>query len=168
MDVRNLVPRSPARRQPSRLAGQGLEPLFGLQRDVNRIFDDFWARFNGALDGTGAGFPAFGPRTDVAETDEAFEVAVELPGMDEKDLDVAVSDNVLTIRGEKKAEKEDKDRGYYLSERSYGAFHRDIPLPAGVDGDKAKAEYVRGVLTVTLPKTPETREKSKKIKVKAG
>jgi HSP20 family protein len=167
MQIKDLIPWN---RRGSEVARQdeGVHPILGLQREMNRMFDTFWGRFDrpfGMLD------PAFGggmPRADVVETDKAVEVSVELPGMDEKDIDVSLSDDVLTIKGEKKAEREEKKEGCVLSERSFGSVYRTIPLPAGVDSAKAKAEFKKGVLNVTLPKRPEARAKAKKIKVGAG
>ncbi len=142
-------------------------PVFSLRRDVNRIFDDFWRRFDQPFAALGR-FEGAGPRTDIAETEHALEVSVELPGFDQKEIDVALSDNALTIKGERKSEEQQSKKGYYLSERSYGSFYRSIPLPSGVDTDKANAEFKNGVLTVILPKTQETLSRVKKIEVKAN
>jgi HSP20 family protein len=142
-------------------------PVFSLQCDVNRIFEDFWRRFDqpfGAL----ARWDANGPRTDIAETENALEVSVELPGIDQKAIDVSLTDGALTIKGEKKSEREENKKGYHLSERSYGSFYRSIPLPSGVDINKANAEFKNGVLTVTLPKTQEALSRVKKIDVRAS
>jgi HSP20 family protein len=102
---------------------------------------------------------------DVAEMEDEIKVSAELPGLDNEDIDVSLSDDVLTISGEKKEEKEEKGKNYYRSERSYGAFRRDIPLPSQVDADKVDAVFQKGVLTITLPKTAEA--KAKKVTVKA-
>ncbi|MFZ0695116.1 MAG: Hsp20/alpha crystallin family protein [Alphaproteobacteria bacterium] len=148
-------------RMPSR-AGNG-DPLFLFQRDFNRVFDDLlrdFARGNAPL----PAFIANTPRTDVAETETAIEVSVELPGLEEKDVEVSVADDVLTIRGEKKTETDDSKKGYRLAERSYGSFLRSIGLPSGIATDKAEASFKNGVLTVTLPKTPEASPKKIEIK----
>lgn len=159
MPIKDLIPWT--RRDPQMSERQGGDyPVLAMQREINRMFDGFWERFNGQ---NGA-FPC----TDMAETDSEVEVSIELPGIDEKDVDVAIANDVLTIRGEKKGSREEKRKGFYLAERSYGAFHRAIPLPPGVDGDKAKAEFKKGILTISLPKTPEARSKVKKIAVKAA
>lgn len=168
MQISDLIPWSRDRKEVARQQGRSDTPLLSLQRDINRVFDDFWSRFDrsaGALNGL---LSVTGPRTDVTEADGSVEVAVELPGMDEKDIDVSLSDDVLTIRGEKKAEREEKKKGYYLAERTYGSFYRSIPLPPGVDSEKAEAQFKKGVLTVTLPKTPEAQAKVRKIEVKAS
>ncbi len=135
-------------------------PMMSLQRDLNRVFEDFWGRFDSPFGGMTAG----GPRTDISETDEAMLVSVDLPGLDEKDIEVNVTDDMLTIRGERE-EKTDKDGFTSQSRRS---FHRMIPVPPGVDTGKAGAEFKRGVLTVTLPKTEEAKARVKRIDVKAG
>lgn len=140
-------------------------PVLALHREMDRLFDNFWNEFGRPFGGFGgSGFP----RADVAETDKTVEISVELPGLDEKDIDVSVTEDLLTIKGEKKSEREEKDKGYYLSERTFGAFHRAIPLPRGVQSSDAKAEFKKGVLTVTIPKTPEAQSKTKRIEVKAS
>ncbi|GLS28456.1 Hsp20/alpha crystallin family protein [Mesorhizobium albiziae] len=93
---------------------------------------------------------------------------MELPGIDQEDVDVSLTDRALTIKGEKKSEREESRKGYHVSERSYGSFYRSIPLPSGVDTDKANAEFKNGVLTVSLPKTREALSRGKKIEVKAN
>ena len=97
------------------------------------------------------------PNLDLSETKEALTVKVEIPGMDSKDVQVTLQENVLTIKGEKKEEKESKDERYHRVERNYGAFARSVRLPVGVDGSKVEARFKNGVLTVTLPKTPGAR-----------
>ncbi len=104
-------------------------------------------------------------RFDVSETDEAIEMTAELPGIDEKDLELIVSDGVLTLKGEKRAEKEEKEKDYYLSERRYGAFTRSMRLPETVDLNKIKASFDKGVLTVIAPKRAEMKAKKKKIAI---
>ena len=167
MQIRDLIPWSRNRREIEAHAGSD-NPLLSLQRNINRVFDDFWSRFDTLAGPSNGLLTGFGPRADVSETDQSVEVSFELPGMDEKEIDVSVTDDVLTIRGEKKAEREERKKGFYLSERSYGSFHRSIPLPAGVDSTKAEARFRKGVLTVTLPKTPEAQEKVRKIEVRSA
>lgn len=107
-------------------------------------------------------------RWDVAETDEAVKITADLPGLTEKEIDVTVADGVLTIKGERKAEKEteDKSKHYHRVERSYGAFERAMSLPTNVDEGKIAASFKNGVLELTLPKKPEAKKKTKKIQVK--
>jgi HSP20 family protein len=105
------------------------------------------------------------PSLNVAETKNELVVKAEVPGMDFKDIDISLSDGVLTIKGEKKQEKEEKEADYHLVERSYGVFTRSIPLPQEVESDKISASYKGGVLKVTLPKSEETKKKEIRIKV---
>ena len=110
------------------------------------------------------------PDVDIVEKDDAIEVRAELPGMDEKDIDVQLSDRMLKIKGEKKEEREEgeKDSRYHLSERRYGSFERSFRLPEGIDSDKVNANFKNGVLTVNIAKSPELQEKTKKIEGKTG
>lgn len=138
-------------------------PLFSLQREIDRLFEDFTGGF-GRLPGFKAG--ELMPNMNVSETDGEIEFTAELPGLEEKDVEVTLSDNVLTIRGEKKAEKEEKDKNYRLVERSYGSFSRSFEIPAGVDHSAIKATIEKGVLTVRLPKPAQATPK--KIQVNAA
>jgi HSP20 family protein len=108
------------------------------------------------------------PAIDIAENDTAYKITAELPGMEAKNVDVSVSGDTLTIKGEKRQEKEEKEENYYLCERSFGSFQRSFSLPDGVDRDKISSELTKGVLTVTLPKTADAQKQHKKIEVKAA
>jgi HSP20 family protein len=132
---------------------------------MNRAFESFWSEASRSFGGR-AGSDDAVPRSDVVETDSGVEVSIELPGLDEKEVEVTLTDEALTIRGEKKVERREEKRGYYVSERSYGSIYRSIPLPAGVDSDRAEATFRNGVLTVRLPQSPEAKAKVKKIAVK--
>ncbi len=143
-------------------------PLLALQRDINHVFEDFWRKVESGWNGHGNAGGMFGPSTDVTETDKSVDVSVELPGMTEDDIDISLSSNAITIRGEKKVEHEEERKGIYMSERAYGSFYRMVPLPVGVDPDKAEAKFKNGVLTVSLPKTAEAQAKIKHIPVKAA
>ena len=138
------------------------EPFGSLRRDMERVFEDFSRDF---------GWPpataerAMAPRVDVSETDTELKIEAELPGIDEKDVEVVLSDGRLTIKGEKKQEKEEKKQDYHLVERSYGSFARSVALPFEADPDKIKASFAKGVLTVTVPKPPEVKAKQKKIPI---
>ncbi|WP_210359063.1 Hsp20/alpha crystallin family protein [Sphingomonas beigongshangi] len=165
MAIRDLIPWS---RQENRVpaqvsaAGDVRDPLFSLHREVNRLFDDVFRGFGvPALAGAGGGVLA--PSVELAETDKEIRVTAELPGLDEKDVEVIVEEGVLTLRGEKKSEVEDKDRGY--SERSYGRFERRIGLPRGIEQDKTSATFKNGVLTVTVPKAAAASENVRRIPV---
>ncbi len=132
-------------------------PGFGsLQREMDKFFEDFFRR---------SGLQArWGPAVDVVEKAGSVIVRAELPGVEPEDVDISVSGNTLTIKGEKKEEKEEKGKSYYRVERSYGSFCRTINLPDGVVADKAKADYKDGVLQITLPRSEKLR--TKKIPIK--
>lgn len=168
MQIKDLIPWGRGNKEVPRETTQNENPLLALQRDINRVFDSFWNRFDRSSTGLNGLPQAGGPSMDVSDTDNEIEVSVELPGMDEKDIDVSVTRDMLTIRGEKKAEREETKKGYYLSERSYGSFFRSIPLPGGVDTEKAKAAFKKGVLTISLPKTAEAQAETKRIEVKSN
>lgn len=106
------------------------------------------------------------PAVDVSEDDKVYKIAAELPGLDEKDIEVTMAGDVLVIKGEKHQEKQEKGKNTYVSERSYGSFQRAFTLPDGVDRNKIAADFSKGVLTVTLPKSPEAQKQQKKIDVK--
>jgi HSP20 family protein len=157
---------------------RGAYPLAPLHQEIDRLFDEFSRGFSlfpfgpRAFDWEPslrfeAGTGALTPNVDVAETDKVFEITAELPGMTEDNIDVSLADGVLTLKGEKKEEKEQKEKGYYLSERRYGSFQRSFRLPEGVDENKIEANFEKGVLKITLPKTPEAVKQAKKIAVKA-
>jgi len=143
-------------------------PLSSFQQRMNDLFDDFFRGFPlaspGALDDR---FGAFYPSIDVKEGDKEIIVKAELPGLEEKEIEVLLADDALTIKGEKKEEKEDKGKNYYHMERTYGSFHRVIPLPVEVDSKKVEATFKNGVLSVVLPKTEKAKASGKKISIKA-
>ncbi|MFZ5907189.1 MAG: Hsp20/alpha crystallin family protein [Nitrospirota bacterium] len=140
-------------------------PFSLLRQEMNSLFDNFFRGFETEPFESRLG--AFSPRVDVAETDKEIKVTVELPGMDDKDIDVSLTKDMLTIRGEKKEEKEEKSKSFYRMERSYGSFSRTVPLPTEIDTNKVKAEFKKGILSVTLPKTQQAIKETKKIQVKA-
>jgi HSP20 family protein len=137
------------------------DPFAVFRREMNALFDDFFSE---------AGEPAleaFVPRVDVKENDKEIRVTAEIPGIDEKDVEISLSGDTLTIKGEKRAETEEKGEERYHLERSYGTFRRSLSLPCEVDTDRTTATFQKGVLTITLPKTA-VAAKSKKIAVKTG
>ena len=137
-------------------------PLMNVRRDVDRLFDDL---FRGDWPSLGFSRSMMAwPKVEVGETDREVRITAEVPGMDEEDVELTLQDGILTLRGEKKNETEDKDRGY--SERFYGRFERRIALPDGIDEEGAKADFRNGVLTVTLPKS-ENAERSRRIPINA-
>jgi HSP20 family protein len=144
-------------------------PFALLTREMNRFFDDFRSRFELEPFGWAHGETgSFLPSIDVTEDDREVRITSELPGIDERDIDVSLSKDSITVKGEKKQETEDKDKDYYRMERSYGSFQRTIPLPAEIDQDKAQAEFKKGVLRITLPKTPSAQKTVKKVEVTSG
>jgi len=176
MAIRDLVPlrrnwrtRLPVRR---RRYEEDDSPFLALQRDMNRLFDEIFDSFFGEdrpllahrRDLTGE----FLPSVDVREKDKEIVVTAELPGVDEKNVDVRIEGDELIIRGEKREEHEAEEGGWYHSERVYGSFVRTIPLPAEVDAERAEARFRKGVLKITLPKSKPADEEGKKIEVKVG
>lgn len=112
--------------------------------------------------------PAGGlPVCDFSEDDKGFHITAELPGLTEKEIELALSGDTLVIKGEKKEEKEEKKKNYYLSERTYGSFQRSFQLPKTADRDKVDATFAKGVLTVTVPKLAAAVEETKKVEIKA-
>ena len=166
MALRDLItwgrdqPSVPSRR------GQEVSPFLTLHREMNRLFDDVFNTFgSSSLIGR---MPAW-PSVEVIQSDKDIRISAELPGLDEKDVEVLVDDNALTIRGEKRAIRGEKraeteDQECRFSERYYGRFERRIPLD-GVEDDKASASFNNGVLTVTLPKSHEAKEKVRRISI---
>lgn len=152
-------------------------PFGSLRREIDRLFeefnDGFWRTpFRGSVfDVTPfrrASADLTLPAVDVSETDKAYEITAELPGIDEKNVEVKVANGILTIKGEKQDDKEEKQKNYYMRERSFGSFERSFQVPDDVDGDKIEANFKKGVLAVTLPKSAEAEKAAKKITVKAA
>ena len=145
--------------------GQVAHPLLNLRQEIDRMFDQFasgwpigrWSDID-PFKGLTTGLPsALSPEVDISETDAAYEISAELPGIDEKDLEVTLSDDVLTLKGEKKDQREEKQQGYYVSERSYGTFQRVFTLPRDADADKITTQYRQGVLTINQRKPKPRR-----------
>ena len=139
-------------------------PFVELHQRMNDLFDDFFGGFDVGLSRFGLRFMTT-PSVDVSETDEEVRVTADLPGMDEKGVQVTLENDILTIKGEKKQEQEEKKQNYHMVERSYGEFQRVISLPASVDKEKIKATFKKGVLKVILPKTPESKSTQKRIAI---
>jgi HSP20 family protein len=162
MAISDLVPwKWGEKKVPVRREGE--DPFYAMQRDMDRFVEDFFgSRFGLAPFGRLAEqFGTFSPQVDVTESDQEIKVSAELPGLDEKDIEVSLGRGMLTISGEKKAEKEDKGENYYRMERSYGSFRRTIPLPSEVEADQVEATFKKGVLTITLPKTAEAQTRQR-------
>jgi HSP20 family protein len=140
-------------------------PFYAFRQEMDKLMESFFGGFD--LRPFGRRSEAFTPRIDVVDTDKEIKVSAELPGLDEKDIEVSLAKESLTIKGEKQEEKEEKGKDYYRSERSYGSFTRTIPLPAEIDAENVAASFKKGVLTIKLPKTKQAIKETKKISVKA-
>jgi len=151
MTYLNLIPRRSVRTAPARLG-------------FDRLFEDFFRD----LDLAPEGVPAFSARLDVAETEKGVTVTADLPGLEEKDIELSLNENVLSLKGERKAETEEEGKNFYRKERTYGAFYREVELPIEVDAARVEATFKNGVLTVNLPKSEKSKEETKKIPIKAA
>lgn len=163
----------PVRREESR--NRPDSPLFQIHREIDRLFDDALRGFG--LSGMGFGSDLFPgaqtgwlkPTLDVGASEKEYTITVELPGVDQKDVRLELSDDTLRISGEKKQEKEDSEKGYYRVERSYGAFQRLLSLPEDADRDNIDAAFKGGVMTITIPRrTAPEKESTKQIEIKRG
>lgn len=141
---------------------EAASPMVRLQREMNQLFNNFFNDWN--LPTFSTRESAVIPTVDVVESEKDIRVTAEIPGIDEKNIEISVMGNALTISGEKKEEKEEKGQTYHRIERSYGSFSRTIPLPVEVDPDKTEAVYKNGVLTVTLPKVEQAKRRKIEIK----
>ena len=168
MSVRDLIPwgRNNGNQLPSVFRDDDRDPLLSLHREVNRLFDDVFRGFDSRLPALGR-FSSFGgggwPNVEISDSEKEIRVTAEVPGLEEKDVEVLLEDGVLTLKGEKRSETEDKDRQF--SERFYGRFERRIPLGYEVEDDNVSADFKNGVLTVALPKTERAQAKAKRIAI---
>jgi HSP20 family protein len=162
--MRDLIPggrsRAPARDE-DRSYDASISPFFTLRREMDRLFDDAFRGFGLSAFGSGNGFGW--PHVEVIDRDKEVHITAELPGLEEKDVELRVEDNMLVLRGEKRTEFDGNERHY--SERYYGRFERHIALPAEVDEERANATFRNGVLNVTLPKTEQARQQTKRIPI---
>lgn len=169
MNVRDLIPwgRSNGNQVPTVFRDSDRDPFLSLHREVNRLFDDVFRGFGSTLPSFN-GASAFGggwPSVEISDDEKEIKVTAEVPGLEEKDIEVLLEDGVLTLRGEKRSEIGDKDRQF--SERYYGRFERRIPLGYEVTEDKVDARFRNGVLTVTLPKSEKAQSQVKRIAIKS-
>ncbi len=168
MSVRDLIPwgRSNGNQLPSVFRDDDRHPFLSLHREVNRLFDDVFRGFDSRLPAFGK-FSSFGgggwPNVEISDSEKEIRVTAEVPGLEEKDIEVMLEDGVLTLKGEKRSETEDKDRQF--SERFYGRFERRIPLGYEVEDDRVSAAFKNGVLSVTLPKTERAQTTVKRIAI---
>ena len=164
---------------PPAVESRGMHPFLGLRDEIDRVFDRFfgegWMPFAPRMRRTWEMAPWRGvaellstPPADFAESEKEYELTVELPGLDEKQIEVTVGEEMITVVGEREDQRETRDKEYHLTERSYGSVRRAFRLPPGADAGKAKATFAKGVLTVRLPKTEAARTKPHKIEVKAA
>jgi HSP20 family protein len=155
-------------RMPSLSGSFGGWPFSSLHREIDRVFDDFTRGMRPAS-GESPWNDALSPSVDVAETDKAVEISAELPGVDEADIDLTVSDDAITLKAEKKTDREEKDekKNYHLVERSYGMFQRRIAMPFKIDPEKVDAKFDKGVLKVSVAKPEAEVARTRKIEVKA-
>lgn len=169
MSVRDLIPwgRSNGNQVPSVLRHGDRDPFLSLHREVNRLFDDVFRGFGSNLPSlVGAStFSGGWPNVEISDGEKEIKVTAEVPGLEEKDIEVLLNEGVLTLKGEKRSETEDKDRQF--SERFYGRFERRIPLGYEVQEDKVDTRFRNGVLTVTLPKSEKAQSQVKRIAIKS-
>ncbi len=161
-----------------------LNPLMSLRDEMDKAFERFAAGWTGMspyfqslrdwhpfkdlqMPASFSGLLAM-PRVDAGESADAYEVSAEIPGMDEKDIEVTVTDDSLIIKGEKKDERDTKEKDYHVTERSYGAFRRVLRIPDGVDSNKVSATFKNGVLKINLPKSSAAKTKQRQVTVKSG
>jgi HSP20 family protein len=168
MSVRDLIPWGREEsRVPSLFRNSEHDPFLSLHREVNRLFDNVFRGYDGGLPAVGSAslFGGNWPSVEISDNDKEIKVTAEVPGMEEKDIEVLLDDGVLTLRGEKRSETEDKDRQF--SERYYGRFEPRIPFGYEIDEDKIDARFKNGVLFVTLPKTAKAQSQAKRIAIKS-
>ncbi len=174
MAIRDLLPSRRKERYPARRLDDG--NLVSFQREINNLFDEFFNSFGAPMKrsrwpgglfpergGLGAG--RFNPQVDISETDKEVTVVAELPGLDEKDVQVELENNLLVVKGEKREEHENKDGEWHRIECSYGSFHRVVPLPADIDAEKAKAKFKKGRLKIAIPKKTDAIKDRKNIAI---
>lgn len=172
----NVPVKGTGNHSPTIARKQSQSPFDALHRQVNQLFDAFgyngWpSSFGSTSFGLEPGWlteTATVPAVDIVEKDNAYEITADLPGIDEKNIEVQLNNGRLTIRGEKAEEKQEKKKDYFLQERHVGSFERSFAIPEAVDGDKISATFNRGVLTVSLPKKPEAKNQVKKIDVRTA
>ena len=160
MALKDIIPRN----KSLLVKREEADPFALIKRRMDDVFEDFLHGFD--LQPFESRLGVFSPNIDVIENEKEIRISAELPGMEEKDIEVSLNKDSLSIKGEKKEEKEDKGKGYYRMERSYGSFSRTIPVPVEVEADKVEAKFKKGVLNITLPKTAKAVAETKKIPVK--
>ena len=167
VEIRSLVPwrggsQSPAARDDF------FDPFLNFRREVDHIFDSFLEGFGARSAAAGNGWLSLAPAVDVAKSEKELVITAEMPGVSEKDVEVTLTDDLLTIKGEKKAEREQKDGNYTYAERRYGSFSRSVWLPFQAGDVEIDAKYDKGVLTIRVPKPADAQKAARRIEVKAA
>src|SRR5947209_14290301 len=162
VSMRDLIPWGRNRNLPAPTTGDNANPFLALHREMNRIFDDFARGFD--LPMLSGGWSGGWPHVEVSETEDNVKVVAEIPGLEQKDIEVTLHNGILTLRGEKKSE----NQGAVYSERWHGRFERSMQLGPDVDPDRVNAAFKNGVLTITVPKRPEAQRQVKRIPITAG
>lgn len=169
--VKNLMPWKRRKHEVEVLKPIDEDPTFNLTRGMSDMVNQFFRHLDAGLDSPllrpDAGLGGL-PQIDVAETENEVTVSADLPGLDEKDIKVSLDGDLLTLRGERHHEREEKEKNYRCMERSYGSFHRSIVLPEGTDREHVKATFSKGVLTVTIAKVPGAKPSQRRIPVQTG
>ena len=169
MDLKSLVPwRNNSKPNVPATRDDYFDPIVTFRREMDRMFDDFLTGFGGrGLQSTSAGWQGVTPTLDVTETEKELVVTAELPGLDDKDFEVTLAGDVLTIKGEKKSEHEEKNGDGHYIERRFGSFSRAVRLPFEVKDEKVDAKYDKGILTIRVPKPEEAQRAVRRIEIKA-
>ena len=169
MDLKSLVPWRNSKSSVPAAREEYLDPIMSFRREMDRMFEDFFTGFGGrGLQSGGNGWQGLTPMIDVAEGDKDVVVRAELPGLDDKDFEVTLAGDVLTIKGEKKAEHEEKNGDTHYMERRFGSFSRAVRLPFEVNDETVDAKYDKGVLTIRVPKPADAQKAVRRIEVKAS
>ena len=164
MEIKNLIPTNWFTDEKKKRPLSFYSPLRKIRYDMDKIFNEFFSNYD-EFEPRAIDF--FVPRSDILETKNEYKVLIDIPGMEEKDVDVSVNNGVLQISGKKEHSEENKDAQVHRIERSYGSFKKTIQLPKNVSEDKIEANFKNGVLEILLPKTEESKEETKKIKVQS-
>ena len=164
MPFRNILPVPWPKKDLAIKQDEWLGPFHFFRREMNRLFDNLLD--DSPLTRVFDRQENYYPSIDIRETDKEYKISAELPGLESKDVDISINNDVLTIKGQKKLEKEEKGENFFRMERSYGSFFREIPLPLEIDSNKIEAIFKNGVLDIHLPKKAESQRKSKRIEIK--
>jgi HSP20 family protein len=165
MAITDLIPWKKNDENALALRRRELDPFAQFRREMDNMFEGMLGDWTGPMNLLDRNLGNWMPRIDVRETAKEIRVTAELPGMEEKDLEVSLLDRALTIKGEKSEEHEEEKGDVHRSERQYGMFQRTIPLPSEVDAEKVNARFKKGVLKITLPKTKEAQSNRRVIQI---